>query len=171
MRGRSCVVCGRDRTRTRAAQEIRSLSASTPGRPARPTRARSANTITRERTWTEVYSSWRAWPCLFPQHGPGKKHERRIVLADWQTELDERCPTELLRWLGESDGCRFENTGRNGWRAPRYAFKNRSADIHAIFRWGCDLIDARWTAAGADTTYVSRQSDVARLDEFIGPKR
>jgi hypothetical protein len=25
--------------------------------------------------------SWKHWPCLFPQHGPGRKHERPIVLA------------------------------------------------------------------------------------------
>jgi hypothetical protein len=63
------------------------------------------------------------------------------------------------------------NTGRAGWRAPRYAFSNRSADIHDIFRRTCEALGVRWTAAGADKTYVSRQADVARLDEFIGPKR
>ena len=34
-----------------------------------------------------VYS--RSWPCLFPQHGPGRKHERPIVLVDWQRTLLE----------------------------------------------------------------------------------
>ena len=24
----------------------------------------------------DVRSSWMHWPCLLPQHGPGKKHER-----------------------------------------------------------------------------------------------
>jgi hypothetical protein len=28
-----------------------------------------------------------------------------------------------------------------------------------------------WTASGAHTIYVSRKADVARLDEFVGPKR
>ncbi len=27
---------------------------------------------------------WKHWPCLLPQHGPGRKHERRIELAPWQ---------------------------------------------------------------------------------------
>jgi hypothetical protein len=27
----------------------------------------------------EVYSYSKAWPCLFPQHGPGKKHLRRAL--------------------------------------------------------------------------------------------
>src|SRR5690349_11830887 len=26
-------------------------------------------------------SGWKDWPRLFPQHGPGRKHERPIVLA------------------------------------------------------------------------------------------
>jgi len=29
----------------------------------------------------------RAWPCLLPQHGPGHKHARPVVLAAWQQEI------------------------------------------------------------------------------------
>jgi len=36
---------------------------------------------------TEVAAYSKHWPCLFPQHGPGKKHERRIELTPWQQEL------------------------------------------------------------------------------------
>lgn len=36
-------------------------------------------------------------PCLFPQHGPGKKHERRIVLEGWQQEIVDVHPWEFLR--------------------------------------------------------------------------
>lgn len=63
-------------------------------------------------------------PNLFPQHGPGRKHERRIELVDWQEELVPRHPERLLRGLIHSDGCRFMNTGR-AWRYPRYSFSNR----------------------------------------------
>jgi hypothetical protein len=38
----------------------------------------------------EVYSYSKAWPCLFPQHGPGPKHERRIVLEPWQDTIVAR---------------------------------------------------------------------------------
>ena len=31
---------------------------------------------------TVVSANWKHWPCLFPQHGPGRKHERPIVLED-----------------------------------------------------------------------------------------
>jgi hypothetical protein len=119
----------------------------------------------------EVSSYWRCWPCLFPQHGPGRKHKRSIVLTDWQQQLADRWPDALLRGLIQSDGCRFQNTGRGGWFSPRYAFSNRSADIHSIFRGACRQLDLRWTASGSYTTYVSRKADVAILDEFIGPKR
>jgi hypothetical protein len=36
---------------------------------------------------TEVAAYSKHWPCLFPQHGPGRKHERTIQLTAWQQEL------------------------------------------------------------------------------------
>jgi len=117
----------------------------------------------------EVWSYSRAWPCLFPQHGPGPKHQRLIELTPWQLELVETWPKALLRGLIQSDGCRFINTGRS-WRHPRYAFSNVSDDIKTIFSDACDLLDLHWTVAGPKTVYVSRKADVARMDEFIGPK-
>jgi hypothetical protein len=113
----------------------------------------------------------KSWPCLFPQHGRGKKHERSIVLAPWQLALVSQRPDLLLRGLLHSDGCRFVNTGRGGWRHPRYAFANASCDIRAIFCAACDLLGFHWTASGGRTIYVSRMDDVALLDLFVGPKR
>ena len=37
----------------------------------------------------------RGWPEVFPQHGLGKKHTRRIALAGWQRALVAECPHEL----------------------------------------------------------------------------
>lgn len=119
----------------------------------------------------------KSWPCLFPQHGPGMKHTRPIFLAKWQQELAETWPDKLLKGLIQSDGCRFVNTGRGGWRHPRYVFSNVSTDITSIFCSACDCLGLRWTAAfpksesAAVAIYVSRKADVARLDEFVGPKR
>ncbi len=121
-----------------------------------------------EFTNVEVSAYSKSWPCLFPQHGSGRKHERRIELAEWQKDLISHHPELLLRGLVHSDGCRFINTGR-GWRFPRYSFSNRSDDIRRIFRDACDLLELRWTTAG-DTVYVSRKADVGRMDAFIGPK-
>jgi hypothetical protein len=118
----------------------------------------------------DVSAYSRSWPCLFPQHGPGPKHEHPIALADWQEALVERWPEELLRGLIHSDGCRFQNTGRGGWSHPRYAFVKRSADIRSIFCQACERVGVRWTASGRARIYVSRKADVAVLDTFIGPK-
>jgi IclR helix-turn-helix domain len=116
----------------------------------------------------DVYAYWKGWPCLIPQHGPGRKHDRPIALAAWQVALVDRHPEQLLRGLIHSDGCRFINTGTN-WRNPRYSFSNRSADIRGIFCDACARLGVRWTTCPY-TVYVSRKDDVARLDEFIGPK-
>ncbi len=123
----------------------------------------------RAQNYVEVSSYWKCWPCFFPQHGPGKKHERRIELTDWQSVLVDQWPEELLRGLIHSDGCRFQNTGTN-WSWPRYSFKQVSDDIRTIFCEACDRLGLRWTAAPT-TIYISRKADVAILDEFIGPKR
>lgn len=118
----------------------------------------------------EVYGYSKSWVCLLPQHGPGKKHDREIELTKWQVEIVRESPELFLRGLIHSDGCRFENSGRDGWRANRYGFSNRSDDIIALFCWACELLGLRWTESRS-TIYVSRKADVARMDEFIGPKR
>lgn len=123
------------------------------------------------KNYVEVHAYSKSWPCLFPQHGAGKKHERTIALVDWQEELVDLVPELLIRGLIHSDGCRFMNTGRGDWRAPRYVFTNLSKDIKQIFCEACDRLELHWTTAPPKSVYVSRKSDVARLDEFVGPKR
>lgn len=49
------------------------------------------------------------WPCLLPQHGPGKKHDRRIALEPWQQLIVDAHPWEFIRGLIHSDGCRITN--------------------------------------------------------------
>jgi hypothetical protein len=131
--------------------------------------------LTDSNCW-EVWSFSRAWPCLFPQHGAGPKHKRRIWLSQWQQRLAERWPEALIRGMIQSDGCRFINTGCGGWRHPRYSFGNVSTDLTSIFCSACDCLGLHWTGAfpsderKAVTIYVSRKEDVARMDEFVGPK-
>lgn len=122
-------------------------------------------------SWVSVHAYSKAWPCLFPQHGPGKKHLRKIVLTEWQQRHAQHAPELLLRGLIQSDGCRFTNTGRGSWRSPRYAFYNKSPEIRAIFCEACERIGVHWTLSRPETIYVSRMRDVAFLDRFIGPKR
>jgi Homeodomain-like domain len=53
------------------------------------------------------------WTCLFPQHGPGKKHDRPIVLESWQHDLVAQAPFAFLRGCIRSDGCVYINrTGK-----------------------------------------------------------
>jgi hypothetical protein len=113
------------------------------------------------------------WPCLFPQHGPGRKHERPIVLSDWQRALVESNPKQLVRGLIHSDGCRFTNPIRHGeklYTYPRYNFSNASADIRKLFCDTCDLLGIEWRVMNARNISVARRPSVARLDEFVGPK-
>ena len=56
-----------------------------------------------------VVGGSRLWPDAFPQHGPGRKHERPIVLEPWQREIVDAFPREFLRGLIHSDGCRTVN--------------------------------------------------------------
>ena len=117
-----------------------------------------------------VYSYWKHWPCLFPQHGPGPKFKRRIELRRWQKEIVARRPQSLLRGLIHSDGCRDLNWV-NGTPYPRYQFTNNSDDIKAIFVNSCEEMSLAFTRPYWNRVSISRRADVAYLDSFIGPKR
>src|SRR6266545_941874 len=119
---------------------------------------------------TEVASYSTHWICLFPQHGPGRKHERKIELTAWQQELIDRDPRPLLEGLLHSDGCRVQNWV-NGTPYPRYHFTNWSADILAIFGRACDALGIEWRPHNRVSLSVARRASVALLDEFVGSKR
>jgi hypothetical protein len=119
----------------------------------------------------EICAWWKHWPCLFPQHGPGKKHERRIELVDWQRQVVAAYPRQLLRGLLHSDGCRTTNRVLGGRYAyPRYLFSNRSEDILRLFEDACAAAGIRCRRSKPDTISVARRDDVARLDRFVGRK-
>jgi hypothetical protein len=123
---------------------------------------------------TEVWSHSNHWPCLFPQHGPGKKHEREIVLEDWQQDIVEEVPFEFLAGLIHSDGCRAVNKikKKNGkiYEYPRYFFSNVSEDILGIFTNTCDQLGIDWKQNRWNSISIARSDDVAYLDQVIGPK-
>lgn len=122
----------------------------------------------------DVGAYWNHWPCVIPQHGPGPKHLRRIVLTDAQWSLIERDPESFLRGLIHSDGCRniaVERKGNSVRRVARYSFKNRSEDILGIFAAACDLVGVYHTRSSVTTVSIYRKDAVARLDSFIGPKQ
>jgi hypothetical protein len=57
----------------------------------------------------ELYSDWKHWICLFPQHGSGPKHLRSIELESWQKQAILEHPGQFLAGLIHSDGCRCLN--------------------------------------------------------------
>jgi hypothetical protein len=120
-----------------------------------------------------VLSYWKPWPCLLPQHGPGRKHARRIALMLWQREIVDAHPDRFLRGLIHSDGWRGLNRvtvkGRQ-YAYARYQFSNRSDDIRALFTYACDLVGVEWRPWGRWHISVARRSSVALLDQFVGPK-
>lgn len=118
-------------------------------------------------------------PAAFPQHGPGRKHERSIELSAWQREITRPGPRPLLRGLLHSDGCRCVNrfrtalpSGRTAEYAyARYFLSNLSPDIRRIFCEHCELLGIRWSQSNARNISVSDRCSVAALDVFVGPKR
>ena len=113
------------------------------------------------------------WPCLFPQHGAGRKHLRAIKLATWQLEILEGSHESFLRGLIHSDGCRIIARERQAGRvrdAPRYIFSNRSEDIKTLFCESCDALGIRWTRPSDKEVAIYRLESVARMDRFVGPK-
>ncbi len=120
-----------------------------------------------------ITSYWKSWHCLLPQHGPGRKHQRRIELADWQRRIVAAAPDSFLRALIHTDGWRGVNRVRVKGRDyvyPRYQFSNRSADIRALFTDTCDRLGVAWRPWGPFHISVARREAVAILDGFIGPK-
>jgi hypothetical protein len=127
--------------------------------------------------YTAVVSYWKHWPCLFPQHGAGPKHLRRIELAGWQGEIVRAYPAEFLRGLFDSDGCRVANWATRPiggemkrYEYPRYMFSNESADIMRLCQETLDLLDIPWRMPRPNALSVARRDGVAQLDRFIGPK-
>jgi hypothetical protein len=122
-----------------------------------------------------VVADSKRWPEAFPQHGPGRKHTRKIELAAWQREIVDRFPQEFLRGLLHSDGCRtinrFKTTLPSGrvaeYAYPRWFFSNRSADIRALFCEYCERLGVRWTQSNPRNISVSHRRSVALLDAFV----
>jgi hypothetical protein len=132
----------------------------------------------REHNYSRVTCSWQGWFEAFPQHGPGRKHDRPIVLEPWQQAIVEAHPWQFLRGLIHSDGCRTINRfktklprGRVAeYEYPRYFFSNMSADIRGLFCATCEQLGLRWTQSNHRNISISHRHSVALLEEHVGPK-
>ncbi|KAF4407280.1 MULTISPECIES: transcriptional regulator [Streptomyces] len=148
------------------------VAATLPGREVRCVRKQGCVMVT-------SYS--KHWPCLLPQHGPGKKHDRRIVLKFWQQEIVDEYPWEFARGLVHSDGCRITNWAtrtvageRKRYEYPRYFFTNKSDDIRQLYTDTLDRLGVVWTHCTRDgkpyNISVARRASVALMDRYVGPK-
>ncbi|WP_086746425.1 MULTISPECIES: helix-turn-helix domain-containing protein [Streptomyces] len=129
----------------------------------------------------DVKSFTRHWTCLFPQHGPGKKHERRIALEAWQQAIVDTHPWDFVRGLIHSDGCRLTNWTtrlvggeRKRYEYPRYFFTNKSDDIRQLYTDTLDKLGIEWTHCTRDgnpyNISVAKKASVALMDTHVGPK-
>ncbi len=106
--------------------------------------------------------------CLFPQHGPGRKHLREIRLEPWQSETLKREPWRFLRGCIRSDGCVFVNrTGPYSYIS--YQFSNHSPDILGLFTLACDLVGIEYRAY-SQSVRINRRASVALMQEHVGGK-
>jgi hypothetical protein len=131
----------------------------------------------RQRGCTMVKSYSKHWPCLFPQHGPGRKHLRKIELGEWQEVIVGKYPGEFAKGLFHSDGWRGNNRvrrslsdGDHWYEYPRYQFSNESGDILRLCGEALDRLGVLWRFSRRNSISVARREAVARLDEFVGPK-
>ncbi|WP_031072768.1 hypothetical protein [Streptomyces sp. NRRL S-118] len=131
--------------------------------------------------YVSVACASKHWTCLFPQHGPGRKHERRIALEGWQQDIVDTHPWGFVRGLIHSDGCRITNwtTRRVGgavkrYEYPRYFFTNVSDDIRRLCTDTLDRLGVEWTRCSRGgnpyNISVARRASVALMDAHVGPK-
>ena len=119
-------------------------------------------------------------PCLFPQHGPGLKHRRTIVLEPWQQEIVDSQFWPFLRGLIMTDGCCFINRTDIHRAKPyeyrSYHFSNMSKDIVDLFTGACESVgvdDYRVTLDrrhGLWNVRINRRGSVGLMLEHVGLK-
>ncbi len=126
--------------------------------------------------YVSVYSTHLG--CLFPQKGPGRKHERRIELEPWQQSILEVYPWPFIRACIWTDGCSFVN--RTDVHRPEpyeylsYQFANMSKDIVDLFVAACDRVGVftrvNRSRRGLWDVRINRRESVALMLESVGLK-
>ena len=113
-------------------------------------------------------------PCLVPQHGPGAKNRRSIVLEAWQSRILAAHPWPFIRGLIRTDGCAFIN--RTGpYEYLSYDFTNKSGDITQLFLEACALVGvttrSNWSDGGQVwRVRINQRASVALMEEHVGLK-
>jgi Homeodomain-like domain len=97
------------------------------------------------------------WPCLLPQHGPGKKHTRRIALEPWQPSSIRPTRSSSSVWFTATAVASSRTTAAS-WASA------------ILFTAALDALDIPWTRSTKYIVSIYRKAATARLDEFVGPK-
>ena len=116
--------------------------------------------------------------CLFPQHGPGRKHKRPIVLEPWQKAQVDVAPWPFIRGCIRTDGCHFVNRTDIHRAVPyeylSYEFSNKSRHIVDLFVEACDLVGVctrvTCNATGRWSVRINQRPSVALMLEHVGLK-
>ena len=90
----------------------------------------SSSVSTVQRTGCVAVASYsNHWTCLFPQHGPGMKYRRPIVLDPWQDEIVDEHSAAFVKGLFHSDGCRTVNRTRGIVNGVEKAYEYPTVDV------------------------------------------
>ncbi len=111
---------------------------------------------------------------LFPQHGPGKKHDRDVSLQDWQWDIVWKEPECFIKGLIDSDGSYYLQTQRNAngmvHAGMRYQFTNKSLDIIDMYLIVMDKLNISVHPTtrknGTINVLTQKTSEVEKLDKL-----
>ena len=117
--------------------------------------------LTQRQGCTEICSYSRHWPCLFPQHGPGKKHPldraRRVAAGH-----SGAAPRDLARGLFHSDAYCGINRVRRTWGTAIIGMSIRGICSSTSRRTSCGCAGRRWTGWGWSGGFRSRTRSRSR---------
>ena len=107
-------------------------------------------------------------PLYFPQHGKGKKHDRKIELVDYQKDnLDYK---EFLRGLWVTDGSYY--LAQKKYEC--YNFTNKSTDIIALFEECLSQFNigyrTRMKKNGVWLVEITKKTEVLKMKDLVGIK-
>lgn len=120
-----------------------------------------------------VYS--KTLPHIFPQHGGGPKHLRRILLLDWQESILDKFPEAFIAGLFDADGSEYIHKNRvKGVVTSSYRyflFCNKSDDICNLFIKYCNLLNISVKKCtrkdGVKYLYIRKKQQVQIFDNVL----
>ena len=101
---------------------------------------------------------------LFPQSGLGKKHNRKIELAQWQ--IDNIVPVNFVQGLFHSDGSYYFCQSKY----PAYSFTNLSLDIKELYSSYLSRLNVSCSGGLNAKSIYSYGKQALALKELIGTK-